>query len=559
MHAIQGTLDDLGTSLSQVTFVVVDLETTGGSALTCRITEIGAVRVRGGEVLGEFQTLVNPGIPIPAFISVLTGITDQMVASAPAEDSVIPAFLEFTGECVLVAHNAPFDVGFLKAAARRLQLPWPDLPVLDTVTLARRLVTRDEVPDHKLSSLAALFSTGVTPDHRALHDARATVDVLHALLARAGSHDVTTIEELSAFTCRVSDVQRRKRHLAGDLPSEPGVYLFKDHAGHVLYAGTSSDIRRRVRSYFTAAEQRSRIRDMLSAAAAVTPVVCATVLEAQVRELRLIAEHDPPYNRRSRRPERAPWIKLTAEPFPRLSVVRQVRDDGACYAGPFASQASALEAISALHEVVPLRRCTTRLRPGQATSTCALAGMGRCPAPCEGTLPPAGYDALIRPARDLLTGDSRAVAGALQERLGSLAGDERFEEAAVVRDRAAALVRGAARSQESFALTSVAQIVAGRRLPAGGWELACIRHGRLAGAAVSPRAADPAPYIASLTATAAVEDTPQAGLGAALAEEVHLVAQWLAGEGTRLISVDGVWACPVNGAGGYVHVFGTRS
>src|SRR6185437_1945571 len=123
--AVQGTFDELGVPLRDVTFVVVDLETTGGAPATCGITEIGAVKVRGGEVLGELQTLVNPGEPIPSFIAVLTGITNGMVATAPQIDAVLPAFLEFARDCVLVAHNAPFDLGFLKAACIGLGVDWP--------------------------------------------------------------------------------------------------------------------------------------------------------------------------------------------------------------------------------------------------------------------------------------------------------------------------------------------------------------------------------------------------------------------------------------------------
>jgi DNA polymerase-3 subunit epsilon len=149
MHAVQGTLDDLGTPLHAVTFVVVDLETTGGSANECAITEVGAVKVRGGEVLGEFQTLVNPGSPIPAFIQVLTGISDGMVAQAPRIDTVLPAFLEFARGSVLVAHNAGFDITFLKAAAAATGQSWPGFKVVDTVTLARQLVSKDEAPNRR--------------------------------------------------------------------------------------------------------------------------------------------------------------------------------------------------------------------------------------------------------------------------------------------------------------------------------------------------------------------------------------------------------------------------
>src|SRR4051795_10007127 len=311
----QRSFDELGRPLRDVTFCVVDLETTGASVRAgCMITEIGAVKVRGGEVLGEFQTLVNPHAEIPAFIAVLTGITNSMVASAPPIESALPAFLEFAQGCVLVAHNAPFDVGFLKHFAEQQQRPWPAFEVLDTARLARRVVTRDDAPNCKLSSLAVAFGSSTTPNHRALSDARATVDVLHGLMERLGGLGVHTLEELQTFSARVSTAQRRKRHLAEGLPHSPGVYLFCDDAHRVLYVGTSRDLRTRVRSYFTASETRSRMGEMVGLATRVKSIVCSPALEARVRELRLIAEHKPRYNRRSRFPERMHWLKLTVEP-----------------------------------------------------------------------------------------------------------------------------------------------------------------------------------------------------------------------------------------------------
>ncbi|HEY0215734.1 MAG TPA: exonuclease domain-containing protein, partial [Cellulomonas sp.] len=224
---VQVTLDDIGTPLSEVTFVVVDLETTGGSPATSAITEFGAVKVRGGEVLGEFQTLVDPGGPVPAAIQVLTGITTSMVIGAPTIGEVLPSFLEFACGSVLVAHNAPFDIGFLKAAAAQTGHAWPGNPVVDTVRLARRVVTRDEAPNHRLSTLAGLFHATTTPEHRALADARATVDVLHALLGRLAPLGVTHLEDLATAADPVPSDVRRKRHLADGLPDAPGVYLFR--------------------------------------------------------------------------------------------------------------------------------------------------------------------------------------------------------------------------------------------------------------------------------------------------------------------------------------------
>src|SRR6187402_1348746 len=204
----QRTFDELGRPLREMTFCVVDLETTGGSAAAgSMITEIGAVKVRGGEVLGEFQTLVNPHTAIPPFIAVLTGITNSMVADAPSIESALPAFLEFASGCVLVAHNAPFDVGFLKYFNERQGRAWPAFEVVDTAKLARRVITRDDAPNCKLSSLARVFRSTTTPNHRALSDARATVDVLHGLMERVGALGVHTIEDLHTFSARVSTAQ----------------------------------------------------------------------------------------------------------------------------------------------------------------------------------------------------------------------------------------------------------------------------------------------------------------------------------------------------------------
>jgi DNA polymerase III epsilon subunit family exonuclease len=214
MKSWQSTIDELGRPLAQTTFVVLDLETSGGTPhLGAHITEIGAVKVRGGEVLGKFATFVNPGTQIPSSITALTGITDQMVSSSPRISEVFPILLEYIGsenETVLVAHNAPFDLGFLKAAATASQYRWPKFTVIDTAKLARRVLSRDEVINCKLATLAEFFNTSVSPTHRALDDALATVDVLHALIGRVGTLGITTLEELTDFSNRKSSLRTPK-------------------------------------------------------------------------------------------------------------------------------------------------------------------------------------------------------------------------------------------------------------------------------------------------------------------------------------------------------------
>jgi DNA polymerase III subunit epsilon len=553
----QRSFDELGRPLRELTFCVVDLETTGGSAEGgSMITEIGAVKVCGGEVLGEFSTLVNPHTQIPPFIAVLTGITNAMVGTAPSIESVLPSFLEFATGSVLVAHNAPFDVGFLQWFAARQGIPWPAFEVLDTAKIARRVITRDEAPNCKLSSLARAFHASTTPNHRALADARATVDVLHGLMERLGGLGVHTLEELSTFSAKVSTAQRRKRHLAEGLPHAPGVYLFRDERARVLYVGTSRDLRTRVRSYFTASETRSRIGEMVAIAESVSGIECATPLEAEVRELRLIAEHKPKYNRRSRFPEKVHYLKLTREPWPRLSLVRRVVDDGADYVGPFGSKKTAEKCLAALHETFPVRQCSHRFGRRPSAAPCVLAEMGRCLSPCDGSVDETTYAAVVRQLRDNLLHRPDDVVELIGRRMEQLSQGERFEEAGVHRDRLAAFVRAVSRTQRLTALTRIPHLVAARREDppstgsgqAGRWSVHVVRHGRLAAAGVIPPGADAHQFVAELVATS---ETVRGGPGpvpAATAEETERILRWLEGPGVRLVDVDGEWTCPVGGA-----------
>jgi DNA polymerase III epsilon subunit family exonuclease len=199
--------------LQETTFVVVDLETTGASPKKgAAITEIGAVKVKGGEIIGEFRSFVNPLSPIPEYITAMTGISDLMLADAPVIDEIFPTFLEFVGnhnEAVLVAHNAPFDLSFLKSAAKDLDYEWPKYKTLDTVTIARQLLTKEDVRDCKLGTLAQFFGTKTEPNHRALDDAKATTEILHGLFERLGSLEITTLDELLDFAKTAAHIQRQ--------------------------------------------------------------------------------------------------------------------------------------------------------------------------------------------------------------------------------------------------------------------------------------------------------------------------------------------------------------
>ncbi len=547
----QPLLVEAATHLSEVAFCVVDLETTGG-AEDCTITEFGAVRVRGGEVTGEFGTLVNPHTHIPAAIAVLTGITDSMVAAAPRLAEVLPSFLEFAQGCVIVAHNARFDVGFLRRACLELGYVWPSPPVVDTVGLARSVMLRDEVPNHRLATLARHFRASVEPNHRALSDARATVDVLHALIERVGSLGVHTLEDLLECTRRVHPARRARRTWAQGVPEKPGVYCFVAESQtddgprrEVLYVGTSKNLRNRVRTYFTAAETRSRIDEMVRLATGVETTVCRTQLEAQVLELRLIAAHSPRYNRRSKFPEKASWIKLTTDAFPRFSLVPRVLDDGARYLGPFRRRAAAEEALLALYDACPMRRCTTRLSVRTARAACAVAELGHCCAPCELGEGVVTYAGVVEAARAIFEGDVRAVVAAAEARLARLVVQERFEEAAAVHRRLELFQDGIRRSHRVRSLAACPQVVAAKRRDEG-WEIHVVRYGRLAAAVVSARGENARAVADAAAAGAQFVVAPIPPLPAATIEETERIADWLESDGVRIIEIDGEWSWPLH-------------
>jgi DNA polymerase-3 subunit epsilon len=551
----QPSFDELGRALIDTTFVVVDLETTGGSHSSDAITEIGAVKIRGGEIIGEFQTLINPELPIPAFITVLTGITDAMVVEAPKIGEALFSFLEFAGspqETVVIAHNAPFDIGFLKSASARCDVPWPGYQVLDTARIARYVVTRDEAPNCKLGTLATFFGAHTDPNHRALSDARATVDVFHGILDRLGSFGVTTLEDLKSFTNRITDAQRKKRFLAEGLPNSPGVYIFRDSHNEPLYIGTTRNLRTRVRSYFTAAETRKRILDMVSLAERLDFIETPTIIEAEVRELRLIAEKQPRFNRRSKFQEKAVWVKLTEESFPRLVSVRGHRglSDEVGWCGPFNGRDEAARAIEALYEVTQIRQCTPRitLKSMKTASPCALFDMKRCGAPCVGKESVDSYASHVLTTQVSLHHDATSLLSTINTRMHELAEQERFEEAADIRNRLSAFIRGTARGQRIRSLTRVPHMVTAFMVAPQQWEFLVIRFGRLAGSAQGS-SKNYREIVESLRLTADVVADNGEILPASHHEEVEVLLRYLNQDGVRLVEIDGEWSLPVFGSG----------
>jgi DNA polymerase-3 subunit epsilon len=447
----QLTLDQ-GVPLHDVTFVVVDLETTGGSPVDSAITEIGAVTYRGGERLGSFQTLVNPCLPIPRHIAHLTGIDDRLVADAPPIEAVLPSFVEFARGAVFVAHNARFDFSFVNANLDRLERePLPG-PAICTAKLARRVVW-PEVPNVRLQTLARYFRTRAVPVHRAMADAEACAEVLHGLLELGDRLGIRTLGDLQEACLARGRPNFGKISLAEGLPAGPGVYRFRAGDGRILYVGTSKDVRARVKSY-SYGDERKKIQDMLDEVASVDAVATGNQAEALVLEARSIARHEPPYNRHGKRWRSYAYLKLDpTDAWPRLKTAHAPGGDGVVTLGPFPNVARARLAKEAIEEVFPVRRCTRAMGRRTRFAPCALADMGRCLAPCDDRTTPEGYGALVADlVRSLLS--PAELLGSLEARMDVLAAQERFEEAALARDRLRALAEALWRARVDRWLTA---------------------------------------------------------------------------------------------------------
>ena len=526
MAVAQRTFDQLGRPLASVTFCVVDLETTGGSPAECGITEIGALKVQLGERRGTFHTLVKPDAMVPAFVRLLTGISDDMLVGAPRIEAVLPSFLEFVRDSVLVAHNARFDVGFLNAALAREGYPPLANDVVDTATLARKILA-GEVRNNKLETLARHLRCANQPCHRAFADVLATNEVLHHLIERAAGYGVTTLEDLLAMSATRMDGTFSKIRLADGLPAAPGVYRFLGSTGQTLYVGKATDLRARVRSYFYG-DPRRKIRDLLRETQDVAFDTYPTTLEAEVAEARAIARELPPYNRAGK--AGASWYVKVSVRKPRVAPARSPTDDGSIYLGPLPSLKHARSLIDTVRDATAVHRCALPAR----CSGCAFSELGAC----AGSDPAAHGDEAALVVEGF-TRDPGVVVKPLEEKMRRLARQERFEEAAELRDRARSLARWIERSIEARALIDAGEVL----LRVGGRAILLVA-GQLAAAC---DALDrPAPALLKALRPEARFEPVGPWLTAGAQREVRAVLSWLNrhGDEAEVLHVQGAWAVP---------------
>lgn len=429
------------TRIADATFVVVDTETTGTRAGADSLIEIAAVRVRGGEAVDRFSALINPGRAVPRFITELTGISTAMLYGQPTIAEVLPRFLDFLGDAVFVAHNAPFDVGMINGALEQLGRPPLSNPVLCTLRLARRLLPG--LPSKGLSGVADFYGIKIDNRHRALGDAEATAAALIRFLDRlAFDHGIEDVEALMTFQNRSyralkqqpKALQRIREEVLPQLPDRPGVYFMKNGRGQILYIGKAKSLKNRVRSYFTGIEGHpTRIRQLVDAVREVEWEETGSELGALLLESRLIKIHQPRFNRALLRYRNRPFIRVDVRhPFPRVTWSSYLLNDGAEYFGPVAGRRQAELVVELINRFYLLRECDDDLFA--RGKRCFYADIGRCAAPCEGGEAAARYGDELARVRAFLTGRDRSLLDQLEKAMREAAGRMAYEEAGQYRD-----------------------------------------------------------------------------------------------------------------------------
>jgi DNA polymerase III subunit epsilon len=426
--------DRTARALAEVSFVAVDLETTGGSPGDSGIIEIGAVRVAGGRLVDRFSMLVDPGRSIPSFVSRLTGITHEMVVGQPSIREALPRFLEFAGDGVLVAHNLAFDLGHLSGAHRALYGRPLDVAAFCTLRLSRRLMP--ELRRRSLDAIASALGIACFGRHRALPDAQIAAEILCVFLERMQERGVVRLDQVldlqhSAVDGRPFIVHVPRARL-DDVPETPGVYHLLGADGRLLYVGKARRLRARMANYFTNARGHSpRVLDLIRHVHDFRVTETGSELAASLLEARHIRERKPPYNRQRKHLPRVGFLKLhTQSPFPRLAVTRRLSADRALYVGPFRSIEAAERTLGVAARTFGLRTCAGKLAPSPEVSPCLSGQLGSCTAPCAAHVDREAYGRQVDDFLELLEGDGARLLETLAERREHLAAELRFEAAA---------------------------------------------------------------------------------------------------------------------------------
>ncbi|HCI82993.1 MAG TPA: hypothetical protein DHW02_25255 [Ktedonobacter sp.] len=549
-------------TLDTLDFVVLDTETTGLRPGPDRVIEIAGVRLRGGEVVDTFQSLVNPSRRIPPFITKFTGISPEMVKYAPTAKEIMPEFLNFIEDATIVGHNVAFDSNFLCYEAQSLGLVFPT-DDLDTIMLARRLCPG--LKRFKLDALAAHLSIPTMNRHRAMGDASVTAAIFLKLLELARTQGIVTLEHLRrrlqlpvSWHGDITQVVASEKSERADgkiassslpltrpngglflnpawkrnFPTKPGVYLMHDANDQIIYVGKAKNLKNRLASYYSHPLGYTRKMDgLLQSVKEIEIRVLGSELEALLVESKLIKELQPAYNVQLRNYELYPFIKIDVQhPFPRVYSTKEVAADGARYFGPFRSRRVVDMTIELVQKIFPIRTCTRSLPPlAKPSDPCLRLHLARCSAPCRGGADAEEYAKVIEQVCAFLGGEREDLLDRLRRQMHEAAQNLNFERAAWFRD----------------AIRSADEVLIGQRLITGAVEannlfivypsaiedyneLFLIRHGRLVDQRAVPHQQDTMrEAVQELLKRATTLGEPPSLVGKAEVDQINIISRWI--------------------------------
>lgn len=426
-------------------FVVIDVETTGLQPTRQRIIEIAIIHYQSGVEIDRLTSLFNPGRTIPEYITKLTGINNELVAEAPAFAEMASDVVRWLDGRLVVGHNVGFDLAFLNAELQRLNVPKLINERIDTMGLATRLVSGLRKPGLQAVAKALGVPGHSRRAHRAAADATVTAEVVIRLAELAHQQGITTLDQLKGLggSRTASPREQRSRgraaldrSLLADIPKKPGVYLMRDAHGGIIYVGKAKNLRDRVGSYYSQPLGYTRKMDgLLESIARIDVEVAGCELEALMLESQLIRRYQPRYNTALRSHEHYPFIRVDiANPWPRMTLAKARRDDGARYFGPFRSASAARKTVELINRIIPLRTCTRSFRDARSYgSPCLELDLGRCLGPCVGKADRDTYMSLARDVVTFLDGKDEALYELLWSGLEDAAAKLDFERAARIR------------------------------------------------------------------------------------------------------------------------------
>ena len=360
----------------------LDLETTGATPLRDRITEIALVRFEHGVEVARWQTLVNPEKSIPAFIQQLTGITNEMVATAPTFAEVADQLAAYLEGAILVAHNVRFDHGFLKSEFRRLNQSLRQR-VLCTVKLSRKLY-----PEHKGHGLDAIMQRHqLTTEsrHRAMGDVELMLGFIHSAQNELGLERVSEVAtELSKQPSLPMGIERR---IVDDIPETAGVYLFYGENELPLYIGKSVNLRDRVMSHFSSDHASTKEMRISQEIKRIEWIETAGELGALLLESRLVKERQPIYNRQLRRERQLCTWQIHADPeiTPQVSLVNESDIAPEMLNNLFGTFRSKTQAVEALRNLADAHQlCPKILGLESGKGRCFATQLKKCRGVCDG-------------------------------------------------------------------------------------------------------------------------------------------------------------------------------